>query len=265
MESVPGFPFHPGCIPQFTAIPGTGMTPFDMELREDLIEIVRWASNNAARSRQVALGCSEVGHDCDLRLAYKIAGVEQLGYGNDPWPAIVGTSIHAWMEQAVNDFQHVHGTREWLTEMEVVPSPLVKGHTDLYRKGLVLDWKFPSPDNLKRMREDGVPQQYQVQVQLYGLGHVQAGRTVDRVGVVGLGRQGWLKDMFVWTTEFDRALAEAALQRIYDIGNHLIEVDILNNPQLWNTIKRTPSRLCSWCPYFRRDVNDATLKGCPGK
>jgi hypothetical protein len=264
IESVEGFPWHPGCIPQFTEIPGTKMTPFDMELREDLIAIIRWASNHAARSKQVALGCSEVGHDCDLRLAYKMAGAPVTGFGNDPWPAVVGTSIHSWMEQAIADYQAVHGISEWITEMEVLPSPLVKGHTDLYRKGLVLDWKFPSPDNLKKMRDDGVPWQYQVQVHLYGLGHVNAGRPVDRVGIVALGRQGWLKDMFIWTTEFDAGIAQAALERIYRIGGQLIDLDIENHPEAYATIPRTPSRLCGWCPWFRRDVTEVSGRGCPG-
>jgi hypothetical protein len=269
IEAVEGFPWHPGCVPQFTRMPGFDMSPFELEIREDLIEIVRWANLNSKRSQQVALGCSEVGHECDRRLAYRIAGVEAGGYGNDPWPAIVGTSIHAWMEQAINDFQAVHGVSEWITEMEVLPSPLVMGHTDLYREGLVLDWKFPSPDNLRKMREAGPSVQYVTQVQLYGLGHVNAGRRVDRVGIVALGRQGWLKDMYVWTTEFDRSAAEAALNRIYAIGHQLIAAETngpsLTDDQIWQSFPATPSRLCSWCPFYRRDLAEAGRKGCPGK
>lgn len=269
MEVVePGFFYHPACIPQFTPIPGMrGMSTYDLEIREDFIEVVRWAYNNSRRSLQVALGCSEAGHECDRRIAYRMVNTPAVGFSNDPWPAVVGTSVHAWMEQAVNDYQHVHGTAQWITEMEVLPSPLVKGHTDLYdvHRQLVLDWKFPSPENLKKMRETGVPQQYQVQVMLYGLGHLKAGRPVKRVGIVGLGRQGWLKDMFVWTTEFDQAVAQAALDRIYNIGNKLIQLDIENNEAGWEQIEATPSRLCSWCPWYRRETSVASAKGCPGK
>jgi len=265
IESVEGFPWHPGCVPQFTRLPGSNMSPFDMELREDLIEIIQWAANNATRSKQLALGCSEVGHDCDLRLAYKIAGAPVTGFSNDPWPSVVGTAIHSWMEKAFAEYQHVHGIREWVTEMEVLPSPLVMGHTDLYRDRLVLDWKFPSPDNLKKMRDEGVPWQYQVQVQLYGLGHVNAGRQVDRVGIVAVGRQGWLKDMFIWTTEFDKTVADKALQRIYTIGDRLIEFDGAGRlDDAYATFPRSPSRLCGWCPWFRRDVDKVSARGCPG-
>lgn len=263
----PGFLYHVECIPQFTPIPGMkGMSTYDLEIKEDIIEVVQWADRNRERSLQVALGCSEVGHGCDRRLAYRIADVGERGYSNDPWPSIVGTAVHSWMEDAVNKFQEAHGLGHWVTEMEVLPSPLVKGHTDLYdaRRKLVLDWKFPSPDNLNKMRNDGVPQQYQIQVQLYGLGHIRAGREVERVGIVGLGRQGWLKDMFVWTTPFDAGVAQAALDRVYQIGARLIESD-LQDDRTWQSFEAQPSRLCTWCPWYRRDQAVAGVKGCPGK
>lgn len=265
----PGFLYHPGCIPQFTPVPGIkgSMTPYDLEIREDVIEVIRWAAAHSRRSQQVTLGCSEVGHECDLRLAYKIAGMRPTGFSNDPWPAVVGTSIHSWMEQAIADYQAVHGVADWLTEMEVLPSPIVKGHTDLYdaTRFLVLDWKFPSPDNLRKMRDEGPPQQYKIQVMLYGKGHVEAGRRVDRVGIVGLGRQGWLKDMYVWTTPYDPSVADEALARIYRIGQQLVDLDVLANPSTWSTINRSPSRLCTWCPYFRRNLSVVDETGCPGK
>lgn len=263
-----GFPWHPNCAPQFAALPGTsGMSTYDLELKEDLIEIVYWAQANSRRSQQVALGCSEVGSECDRRLAYRIAGTPECGNRNDPWPAIVGTSIHSWMETAVNDYQHVHSISKWFTEMEVLPSPIVKGHTDLYdsERALVLDWKFPGSDNLRKMRLDGPSPQYVTQVMLYGLGHVNAGRKVDRVGIVALGRQGWLKDMHVWTTEFDRSVADAALQRIYRIGQVLLDNNVESNAALWEYIPAVPSRLCTWCPFYRKSNSVANQYGCPGK
>ncbi|HSJ75932.1 MAG TPA: hypothetical protein VK899_07115 [Gemmatimonadales bacterium] len=268
MELVePVYFYHVGCIPLFPPIQGMrGMSEYDLGIKEDVIEVVRWADANRARSKQVALGCSEVGHQCDRRLAYRIAGVDPGGYSNDPWPAVVGTAVHSWMEEAVRLFQEAHGLDHWVTEMEVLPSPIVKGHTDLYdaRRHLVLDWKFPSPDNLRKMREDGIPSQYQTQVQLYGLGHVNAGRKVERVGIVALGRQGWLKDAYVWTTEFDIAAANAAINRIYSIGNTLMDAD-LSDPAVWQAIPAVPTRLCSWCPWHRREKKVADEKGCPGK
>lgn len=256
--------YHVGCYPDFEKMPGFDMTGYDLELREDLIEIILWAQRHSRRSQQVALGCSEVGHGCDRRLAYRMAGMEPVHHGGDPWPAIVGTSIHTWLENAINDFQAVHGTKEWFTEMEVYPSPLVKGHTDLYRQGLVLDLKNPSSDNMKKLRADGPSEQYVTQVQLYGLGHERAGRLVERVGIVALGRQGWLKDMFVWTTAYDRQHALDALQRIYDLGDKLIALGLPASSR-WKDVPAQPTRLCSWCPWWNRNLSEPSENGCPGK
>lgn len=258
--------FHVGCWPDFTKMPGFDMTGFDIEVKEDLTEIILWAERNRGRSTQVGLGVSEVGQACDLKLAYRMANMPAIHNGMDPWPAIVGTSVHAWMEQAVNDFQHVHGIAEWFTEMEVYPSDLVKGHTDLYHapRATVLDWKFPGSTNMRDMRKNGPSDQYQIQVQLYGLGHIRAGRPVKRVGIVALGREGWLKDMFVWTTEFDQEMAEKALARIYAIGGRMIDLG-LPESGAWQEIERSPTRLCSWCSYWNRNENVASAKGCPGR
>lgn len=262
-----GFFYHVSCIPEFTPIPGMhGMSTYDLELKEDIIELVQWADANRRRSKQIQLGCSEVGHPCDRRLAYRIAAAPVSGFRNDPWPAIVGTAVHAWMEEAVNAFQKAHGLDHWITEMEVFPNPLVKGHTDLYdaKRFLVLDWKFPSPDNVRKMRNDGVPTQYMTQVHLYGLGHEVAGRRVDRVGVVALGRQGWLKDVYVHTTEYDRKHAQDALDRVRGIGNHLLASD-LDADETWQQVAAAPSRLCTWCPWHQPQATKATKTGCPGK
>lgn len=263
----PGFFYHPNCIPEFTPVPGMqGMSPYELEIKEDIIEVVQWAFANSKRSQQTQLGCSEVGHPCDRRLAYRIAGMIPGGFANDPWPAVVGTAVHSWMEDAVNAFQEAHNLQHLATEMEVHPNVFVKGHTDLYdaRRKLVLDWKFPSPDNLRKMRQEGPPEQYRTQVRLYGLGHLRAGRAVDRVGIVALGRQGWLKDMWVWTEAFDATLAMQALQRVDRIGAKLLRSN-LEDPATWQGIEAQPDRLCSWCPFYRRNLVVAGRDGCPGK
>lgn len=259
-------PFHVQCWPDFEIMPGFEMSGHDLEVKEDITEIIRWADRHRGRSVQVALGVSEVGQECDLRLAYRMAGMAAVHNGGDPWPAIVGTSIHAWMEQAVKDFQQVNGINEWFTEMQVYPSTLVMGHTDLYHapRALVLDYKFPGKTNMTDMRRNGPSLQYQIQVQLYGLGHINAGRPVKRVGIVALGREGWLKDLFVWTTEFDREMAEKALARIYDLGARMIDLG-LPESDMWQEVERSPTRLCTYCPMWNRNETVPSSKGCPGK
>ncbi len=258
--------WHVGCYPDFEIMPGFSMTSFDLELKEDLTEVILNANRNSSRSKQVALGCSEVGQECDLRLAYRMADMPAVHNGGDPWPAIVGTAIHAWMEQAVTDFQAIHSTRRWLTELAVYPDTIVAGHTDLYdtENFVVLDYKYPSPDNFKKMKLDGPSVQYMIQVQLYGLGHIRAGRRVDRVGIVALGRQGWLKDLWVHTVPYDQEVALAAIKRIYDLGEKMISLGLPESGE-WKQIDRSPSRLCSWCNYWNRNATEPGAKGCPGR
>jgi len=246
-------------------MPGFEMTGFDLGLKEEITDMIVNAYNNAGRSQQVALGCSEVGQDCTLRLAYRMANMPALNWP-DSWPAIVGTAIHAWMEQAVNDFQGMHGTKRWLTDLSVYPSTIVAGHTDLYdsQTFTVLDYKFPSPDNFKKMKANGPSEQYITQVQLYGLGHERAGRRVDRVGIVALGRQGWLKDLWVHTVPYDRQHALDAVQRIFVLGDKMIGLG-LPESGAWEQIERSPTRLCPWCPYWNRDAKQPGANGCPGK
>lgn len=260
-------PWHTGCWPELEPMPGMhGMTPFDLGIKNDIIDMVRWASNNSKRNLQVELGCSEAGHECDRRIGYTMAGIPPTAWKTDPWPAIVGTAVHSWMEDAVNKYQKVHSISEWETETEVAPSPLVIGHTDLFHlpTRTVLDYKFPSGDNLKKMLKDGPSTQYMTQVQLYGLGHHNAGRRVDRVGIIAAGRQGWLKDLYVHTVPFDIVVAQAALQRVYDIGAKLIDMDILNHPELWDDIPASPSYMCNFCPFLARKALNADDRGCPG-
>lgn len=263
----PGFFYHPLCIPPFTPVPGmNGMSFSDLEIRDDLTEIIFWAQRHARRSQQVSLGASEVGQECTRRLAYRMAGVDAVNTHPDPWPAIVGTATHSWMEEAVTSYQAAHGIDDWMTEVSVYPSELVSGHTDLYdrRRFTVLDYKFPGVDQFRKLRTEGPSQQYRVQVQLYGLGHVRAGRRVDRVGIVALNRAGWLKDMWVWTVPFDQAAAEAALQRIYDVGTDLLGLLDRHGASAYAEVPATASRLCTWCPWFNKDVKVASTRGCPG-
>lgn len=259
-------PWHVQCWPDFERMPGFEMSGFDIEIKEALDDVIRNSFNNSARSKQVGLGCSEVGQECDLRIAYRMADMPAVHNGGDPWPAIVGTAIHASMEQAVNDFQAIHSTKRWLTELAVYPNTIVGGHTDLYdtENFVVLDYKFPSPDNFKKMKADGPSEQYITQVQLYGLGHERAGRRVDRVGIVALGRQGWLKDLWVHTVPYDRQHALDAVQRIFKLGARMIELG-LPESEAWEQVERSPTRLCSWCPMWNRNAKTATSKGCPGK
>ena len=247
-----------------------GPDPLVLALKQELSDMIMWNERESPRSRQVAVGPSELGDACDRRLAYRIAGNPTVNSGSDPWPAIVGTAVHDWLERAINRFQRTSGDNGWLTEMRVYPDDLVKGRCDLYnyKTFSVVDWKTAGADVMRKVQKGQIPEGYKTQVQIYGLGHKRAGREVKDVALVFLPRSGWLSDMFVWRAPYDESVAKAALDRMYRIVGQLIELDIESNPHRFQLIDAVPGDSCVWCPFFVKEKDPdmaADQTGCPGR
>lgn len=255
-----GEAFHPTCDDQ---------DPHEAdELKREVQHLIRWADANSDRSLQRAIGPSEMGDACDRRVAYRIAETPEVNAAKDPWPAIVGTAIHAWLEKAVAAHQDgVVGSMvdHWVTEIAVHPDNLVKGHSDVYdkRKQRVIDWKTAGADVLKKIRANGPPASYIYQANLYGLGHENAGRPVKDIALVFLPRAGWLSGIYVWRDIYRRHLAERMVDRLYSLGRLLI-----GGWQPWE-IPATPSDACGYCPFFTSGDGimgvEASKNGCPGR
>lgn len=239
--------------------------PFQLEdlVKDRLKEIIKWADSQDPRTQQVGLGPSELGSECTRYLGYRIAGVKGTNVYMDPWKALVGTAIHAWLEEAVNRYQEHHKSHEFITEDVVPIDDLVLGHSDLFFRNSVWDYKTMSKDKLKHFRQHGPQPKHIDQVQLYGLGQENLGRKVEWVGIIALPRDGWLEDMEVWAVKYDRNHALKVLKRPYEIANTLIELDVENNPSNWAQVPATPSRLCGFCPFYRAG-GPADETGCPG-
>jgi hypothetical protein len=267
-----GHTHHPTCatsddqIPLFArAIDPSGMSFLEVDIRNELTEIINWWSRNTPRNKQVAVGPSDLGTPCDRELAYRIAGLGTVQSG-DPLPSIVGTATHSWMAEAVTQFERHHGFKRYGVEMKVAPHVVLPGSTDLYRheQQLVLDWKFPGPDVFREMRKQGFSHRYRVQLNLYGLGHIRAGRPVRNVGIVAMSRSGSLRDMWVKIEPYDEKVAMDALSRMYRLGDFIDKEGILDDPSRWSMIDPTPSRLCGYCRMYRSG-GPADGTGCPGK
>lgn len=245
--------------------------PAAANLKRELSDIVLWNERTSPRSRQQAIGPSEVGNICDRRIAYRIANVTGTNTYSDPWPAIVGTAIHNWLEQAINRFQRETGDRGWLPEVRVQPDEMVQGRSDLFHlpTGTVVDFKTTNADTMKKLKRGEPPSAgYITQINLYGLGHEKAGRRVENVALVYYPRAGWLNDAFVWHAKYDRDIANAALRRLYGIGFKLVDLDIENHPEKFAEIPAIGGDSCVWCPMFNRDLDGdsvASEKGCPGR
>lgn len=244
--------------------------PDAARLKRDLIDIVMWTENESPRSRQRALGPSELGDPCDRRIAYKLAGTDPVNRRGDPWPAVVGTAIHNWLEVAVTQYQAAHGDRGWIVEERVQPDKLVSGRSDLFHvpSGTVIDHKTASSDKIKKLHRGEPPSPgYITQINLYGLGHERAGREVRNVALIYYPRSGWLNDCFVWHAAYDRAVAASAIDRLYGIGFRLLDLDIRNHPEKFVEIPATGGDNCVWCPMFSREMDPAAVAsetGCPG-
>lgn len=247
-----------------------GPSPEAVALKHELSQIILWTERDAPRSRQISVGPSELGTECDRRLAYRIAGATPVNLGSDPWPAIVGTSIHDWLDKAINRYQSIVGDLGYLTETRVYPDPLVKGRSDLFntKTSTVIDHKTTGTDGMRKVRKGIIPHPYRVQIQVYGLGHERAGRQVKHVALIFYPRSGWLDDAYVWVEPYDRKVAEAALARMYELADRLIDMDVVNNPHRYQLIDATPGDACVWCPFYNRDIDPdiaASEKGCPGR
>lgn len=248
-----------------------GGNPLADQLKQQLSDIVLWNERTSPRSVQKAIGPSELGNDCDRRIAYRIAGTPATNTFSDPWPAVVGTAIHNWLETAVERFQRERGDQGWLTELRVQPDQLVTGKSDLFHvpTGTVVDYKTTNADTMRKLRRGGPPSPtYVTQINLYGLGHERAGRMVEHVALVYYPRSGWLNDAYVWHAKYDREIAMAAIHRMYDIGFRLLDLDIGNHPERFADIPAKPGDSCVWCPMFNRDLDptvSASHNGCPGR
>jgi len=269
-----GKEYHDPCAPDSVyfsdpAIQATRFTngnPYANKLREEITDIVLWANNQSERSQQVELGASEVGVTCLRRLGYRVAQVPPVNW-SDPWPAIVGTAVHTWLEDAVKRYEKTHQFNRWYTEITVHPSASVQGHTDLYDayECAVIDYKNPGTTAMTEIRKGYVSQQYIEQIMLYGLGHINAGRRVDKVALIFLPRAGHLSGSYVWSAPFDRKLAEEALERAQKVSAGVIYYKVAENPDNWNKIPATPSKDCTFCDWHKPELAEASDKGCPGK
>lgn len=252
-------------LPTIDRLPGH-LTSYgaDPKLVEaEYMQIVIDAITNAPRSQQVAIGPSEIGHDCPRRIGYKLLGFpERVDKPN--WKATVGTGVHMWLEDqfaAAND--GMDATR-WLVEMrvnvgEILGNPIL-GHCDLFDRvtGTVIDHKTVGPTQLRKYKAQGPGRQYRTQAHLYGRGWTRRGQDVHRVAIVFLPRNGELADAVFWSEPYDEQVALAGLQRAEGIA---LAAQTLGPAALAHL--GTADAFCALCPYYRAGSADPAT-GCPG-
>lgn len=219
-------------------------------LRGTIIGVVRNASNNAPRSLQKSIGPSQVGTPCDRQLAYEMDGTapNREAY-SDPWPSIVGTATHAWLDKAFtadNARLVAEGkVPRWHLERRVHVGFGLQGSCDCFDEltGTVLDWKILGNTTYAKYTKEGPSETYRVQAHCYGLGYVQAGFDVKKVGIGFFGRAKRLNDLHIWSEDFDINIALRALARMRNVQTLL---DNGGNPRM---LKATPGAACFFCNF----------------
>lgn len=190
----------------------------------DLVDIVRRYEAGAERSQQHAIGPSAIGSPCTRCLARQVLGVPVRVGGDDPWARIIGTAVHAWLDEAmVAECKRLNRGR-WLAELRVYPDPSLVllpkgGRADLYDtdRRMVIDHKVVGIPSLRKYRANGPGDQYTYQGHLYGMGCVNQGKPVEHVAIACWPRGGRLSELWVWTEPYSPAKAQAALDRFATI------------------------------------------------
>jgi hypothetical protein len=257
---------HPACDMKLLPI-DEEEDPFTTVLKHQIIDMVRWAGKQHPRGHQVRIGPSEIGSLCDRRIGYRLAQIPGCNVDFDPWPSIVGTAVHSWLEGAVTGWMAAHGSTDWKTEETLVIEEFVEGHADLYshEHRSVIDYKTVGPDVMRKIKRDGAPLGHQIQAHVYGYGFEEQGLPVERVCLVFLPRAGWLKDTYVWCANYSRELAKTAIARLQLIAQEVLSVDTLTYPNRWKDIEAVPSNNCGFCPWYNPQHTDADDQGCPGR
>lgn len=241
-----------------------------------LLTIIRTAIRDHPRSQQTRIGPSEIGIDCDRRIAHKLAGTPPVNDRGAPWLPTIGTAVHAWLQDAFDadnvtriqsgrDVADGHeGQRRWLLEQKVTVGQVagtdLDGHCDLYdtQTRTVVDWKIVGKTALTNYRRHGPGQQYRVQGHAYGRGWAARGHTVRNVACMFLPRNEELDGAVWWSEPYDEQVAVAALARVEAIGMAVTAL----GPAAPGAMSTSDAH-CGYCPHFLLNATDLT-RACPG-
>lgn len=250
----------------------TGNDEYSEQLAERIGEFIIDADANSARSRQTAIGPSEVGEPCERQLSYKMLGHPESNTNRDPIAAIIGTGFHMWMAEKFEARQTTlaDGTPRYRIEERVtvrdspIPARHLAGSADLFDRLSAVnnDWKLVGVSSLDKYRRQGPGEKYRIQAHLYGLGQENAGQAPKRVAVTFIARHHELK-VHVWSEPYDPAIAEAALARLDRIHQRVLDLNPEANPQNWTQIPTPQKPNCRFCPWLKPGSTDLAI-GCPG-
>lgn len=256
--------------PAAVVLPLAGNPLGDVDLGTQMADMVKAlivdTAASAPRSRQRSIGPSQIGEVCTRKIAYQLHDWPKANSDHDPWAAVQGTAVHAWM---AGIFTKRDPERYRVEERVTIRQghgelSRIGGSSDLFDTltGTVWDWKLSGKSSIGDYRRHGPGQQYRWQGHLYGLGWENAGYTPRRVSICFLPRHHELEP-YVWTEPYSREVAEQALARLDSIYASIYALDPEKNPDAWTAFSTDPKAKCSWCPWLKPGSTDLSA-GCPG-
>lgn len=231
----------------------------------ELERILARAEADRPRSKQTALGPSEVGMECQRALAYRLLNTPEKPDPRLPWAPFIGTAVHAAIAEALEAENARLGRERWIVERRVSASDDLSGSSDAYDvdNATVVDWKILGDKSLATLPHH-MSLEYETQAHIYGLGFENAGYPVRWVRICMLTRSSHdFRQSREWTRPYDRGIAERALARLAETKKLITGLKLALGDKGWAEVPGTSSKPCSWCRYYR--AGDApTRMGCPG-
>ena len=210
-----------------------------------LLEVLHAKDAGRSRSVQTQVGPSEIG-GCRRKVWYRLNGQSATNFSELKLAAIMGTAIHASIEEAIAEVDP-KGEKYWV-ETEVEYNGM-KAHIDLFipETGDVVDWKTSKVKNLSYFPS----KQQRWQVQVYGYLLEKSGKAkVKNVNLVAIARDGDERDIKVHTEPYDEAVALEAMAWLDGVKA--------------STEMPEPERDESYCKFYCKYYDSSGEMGCTG-
>lgn len=239
---------------------------------QELKGIIKRYAARAPRSVQKSLGPSELGEECDRQVIAKMSAQKHTNNVGDPWPSVMGTAGHAYVEGAFQWDNTDQQYARWITESRVTPDPGDDPHPgtadlyDAYNRALV-DHKFLGQPSRAKLISHGPKRVYYVQLLLYRRGFMNLGLPVDRIVLVAWPRTtSSLDDLYIWEhtpTAEDDALVDEVLERT-QVRQYLAQQVIAKRLKIMDITPTPSDDACYFCPLYRPQAAYDNAYGCPG-
>jgi hypothetical protein len=212
------------------------MTDFLEQLHDDLLA----AENARPRSMQTEAGASDTS-GCRAELVMLGNGVPE----SDPrlgWDAWVGNAIHDRLAAQLAGPDRII---EQKFSYRGVPCTIDRYDRDAET---VSDYKSKGvAGDISTIRRDGPKPQHIKQIMLGAAGLIEAGHPVTTVQLVYVPRDGAFDDAWVWSTPFDRSIADRAAEWHEKLRALTAERQGLEVEQMIDGLKDEPPY---WCRQF---------------